>query len=256
MAVQAMGANALAMTAVADALPVSRPAKCIAFDTAATVDSFPVRTPAAQPSLFTADSGLRIVPTAKTPALQPRTPAVRRAPLDDTQATLDFLPPLKAAARTLKTDAEAVIYCDAAVAAPIHRFTAATLDGSMILLAFGVFLGIFQSLASPVSIDRNGLLLLGASFAMVAFFYGLLFAISGTVTPGMRWTNLRMISFDGFAPDPRARAVRLAGCWMSFLSGGLGLAWSLLDEEGLTWHDHISKTFPTIQESTSNVVRR
>ena len=27
--------------------------------------------------------------------------------------------------------------------------------------------------------------------------------------------------------------------------GGLGLVWALVDEENLTWHDHISKTFPT-----------
>jgi hypothetical protein len=24
------------------------------------------------------------------------------------------------------------------------------------------------------------------------------------------------------------------------------LVWALVDEESLTWHDHISKTFPTI----------
>ena len=28
---------------------------------------------------------------------------------------------------------------------------------------------------------------------------------------------------------------------------GLGLVWALVDEENLTWHDHISKTFPTTQ---------
>jgi hypothetical protein len=25
----------------------------------------------------------------------------------------------------------------------------------------------------------------------------------------------------------------------------LGIVWALLDEEHLTWHDHISKVFPT-----------
>ena len=30
-------------------------------------------------------------------------------------------------------------------------------------------------------------------------------------------------------------------------SAGLGLLWSLADEESLTWHDHMSKTFPTIR---------
>jgi hypothetical protein len=25
----------------------------------------------------------------------------------------------------------------------------------------------------------------------------------------------------------------------------LGMLWALVDEEALTWHDHMSKTFPT-----------
>jgi hypothetical protein len=32
---------------------------------------------------------------------------------------------------------------------------------------------------------------------------------------------------------------------LSLISAGLGLVWALVDEENLTWHDHISKTFPT-----------
>ncbi len=33
---------------------------------------------------------------------------------------------------------------------------------------------------------------------------------------------------------------------LSLFAGGIGLVWSLVDEDGLTWHDHISATFPTI----------
>jgi hypothetical protein len=32
------------------------------------------------------------------------------------------------------------------------------------------------------------------------------------------------------------------------------LFWALVDEENLTWHDHISKTFPTVRESDSVIV--
>jgi hypothetical protein len=38
---------------------------------------------------------------------------------------------------------------------------------------------------------------------------------------------------------------QLAGL-LSVVSAGLGLVWALVDEENLTWHDHISKTFPTV----------
>jgi len=62
---------------------------------------------------------------------------------------------------------------------------------------------------------------------------------------GARWTGLRFINFDGSPIDRRERAIRFAAACLSFFSAGLGVLWSLADEEGLTWHDHMSKTFPT-----------
>jgi hypothetical protein len=32
---------------------------------------------------------------------------------------------------------------------------------------------------------------------------------------------------------------------VSFIAAGIGLLWALVDEERLTWHDYMSKTFPT-----------
>jgi hypothetical protein len=36
----------------------------------------------------------------------------------------------------------------------------------------------------------------------------------------------------------------------------IGLLWSLVDEESLTWQDHISRTFPTPEESGKDTLRR
>lgn len=195
--------------------------------------------------------------TAVRPTLKPTAkPAVKRPSTEEeAQATLDFVSLSKPAGRTLKTNAEAVIYCDATVAAPVHRATAAALDGSMILIAFGMMLGTFLVIAHPGPLNKSALLITGGLLMVTALLYGLTFAIAGTVTPGLRWTNLRLINFDGFAPDWRSRALRLTGCWIGTLSGGLGLLWALVDEENLTWHDHISKSFPTLKESESVVVR-
>jgi hypothetical protein len=71
----------------------------------------------------------------------------------------------------------------------------------------------------------------------------------------MHWTDLQLITFDGFPVDARSRAARVASTWLSFCSGGLGLVWALADEETLTWQDHISKTFPTIRETSGSFVR-
>jgi uncharacterized RDD family membrane protein YckC/ribosomal protein L40E len=291
IAMEALGANALAPSAAADnraqRKTPAKPRRAIEtpMDAARTLDSLPPRraTSPAQPTLFGAEFQPKIIPfetlprtsaggsssAAPAPAMERRVdktspekpprakPSARRTPApDDSQATLDFLPPLKSTPRTLKTNADAVIYCDAEVAAPIHRATAAALDLAIILIGFGCVLAIFQAVAHPAGLDRKSLLLLGSMLAVCALFYGLLFAIAGTVTPGLRWTHLRLINFDGFPPDGRSRALRLAGCWIGALSGGLGIFWALLDEENLTWHDHMSKTFPTLRESESIVVRQ
>jgi hypothetical protein len=34
------------------------------------------------------------------------------------------------------------------------------------------------------------------------------------------------------------------------------LLWALADEEKLAWHDHMSKTFPTIEESNRSFFRK
>ena len=97
---------------------------------------------------------------------------------------------------------------------------------------------------------------MGAAFALVSMFYGLIWAIAGRETAGMRFTDLHLITFDGFPVDARGRALRFVTTWLSFCSGGLGLLWAVADEENLTWHDHISKTFPTVREEPRSFVRQ
>ena len=46
-------------------------------------------------------------------------------------------------------------------------------------------------------------------------------------------------------PTRTQRFYRTASGFLSLLAAGVGLLWGLVDEETLTWHDHISKTFPT-----------
>ncbi len=173
-----------------------------------------------------------------------------------TQSTIEFLPAALAAPRKLKTSVEAVIYCNEPVAAPLHRMLAGALDASMILLASGLFTIIYSLCGGVIRSDGRSLAMFAGAFGLIALFYGLLWAIWGRETPGMNWTHLRLINFDGFAPDGKSRALRMAGTWLSFCSGTIGLFWALVDEENLTWHDHMSKTFPTLKESNSSFFRQ
>ncbi len=198
--------------------------------------------------------GPRIVPipmltprSRGTERKTPRTPgsrmnAGRRA--DDSQQSLDFLNGAYEP-NPLGTEVEAVIYCDAPVALPVHRIMAAGADASMIAIAIGSFLMIFYLSGGQIVFTKQSLLLFAGVIAVVSILYRLLWCLGNGDTPGMQFAGLRLVNFDGRLPGRRQRIVRLAVSLLSIVSAGLGLVWALVDEESLTWHDHISKTFPS-----------
>jgi uncharacterized RDD family membrane protein YckC len=140
---------------------------------------------------------------------------------------------------------EAVIYCDAPVALPAHRGLAMALDTSMILIALGLFVITFQLAGGAIVLNGQTIPLFAGIAAVFGFFYHFLFCIANGDTPGMCWTGLQLLNFDGHRPDRDQRAYRLVAKCLSVLAAGLGLLWALVDEEKLTWHDHMSRTFPS-----------
>jgi len=183
-------------------------------------------------------------------------PPVRKSSVSVEQGALDFVPAAPLSQRVLKTDVPAQIYCEQTVATPMHRFIASSMDTAMILLGFGMFVVAAQFAGGNFGGGKLFWITMAASFVFISMFYGLIWAIAGRETAGMHWTDLQLITFDGFPVDGRARASRLASAWLSFGSGGLGLLWAIGDEENLTWHDHISKTFPTVREVPQSFVRQ
>jgi uncharacterized RDD family membrane protein YckC len=218
-----------------------------------------------QTELFEPGPNSKVIPIARyAPQLEPKPrtrqapakPPVRRSrPVPEGQGTLDFLPAMPAKPRELGSTVEAVIFCEFPVATSLHRAVAAALDWSMVLIAYGMFLVVVRALGCNLTLNKTNLLLFGAMFLMTGFAYGLCFALAGADTPGMVWTRLRMTTFDGFSPEMRHRIGRFAAACLSRCTL-LGLLWSLADEESLTWHDHMSGTFPTPQEAGSAVFQR
>lgn len=201
-----------------------------------------------------------LTPPAIERELQTHKPPMKRRPAppakDERQSDLDFLVPPPQGPRTLKTQVEAVIYCDADVATPRHRAIAAALDGGMIFTGFGLFLFTFHFMGGLFRLNRQTIPFFIGVFTTLAMFYAILWIWAGRETAGMRWTGLRLIDFDGFPANRHNRILRgLAAC-LSFCAGGIGLLWALVDEERLAWHDHMSKTFPTLQESNSTFSRK
>jgi uncharacterized RDD family membrane protein YckC len=210
-----------------------------------------------QPSLFRDTSGSpKVIPI---PTLAPLRVAGREAPptrraaprnaptrsrrVSDSQQALAFdEAPGQPAHLTQMDDG---IYCDAPVALPAHRMIAAAVDTSVVLLGLGVFIAIFFLAGGDMVLNRQTTPFLVGVAVVIGMFYRVLWSLANGDTPGMRFAGLRLVDFDGRRPDREQRSVRQVAGILSILSAGLGLVWALVDEESLTWHDHISKTFPT-----------
>jgi uncharacterized RDD family membrane protein YckC len=171
------------------------------------------------------------------------------------QGELEFLAPEPSKPRTLSTTVDARIFCDAIAATPLHRAVAAALDWSMVLIGYGLFLAVFYFCGGGFYLNRTNLLTFGAALVLLGCTNGLFWMIAGTESAGMRWTHLRVITFDGFPPDKRHRLMRFAGSCLSFFTV-VGALWALADEESLGWQDHISGTFPTVHDLESRIFRR
>ena len=74
--------------------------------------------------------------------------------------------------------------------------------------------------------------------------YEFLFMVYTGSTPGLRLARLGLVSFDGRPARRRVRRWRVLASYLSAFSLGLGYLWSILDEDGLCWHDRITRTFP------------
>lgn len=208
----------------------------------------PARPVTYQPSLFSSRELPRVVPFESiAPAVNPAalhhkplaSPRPRHRKIIPGQQSLAFSP-----ARSHRSS-EGVIGCDVPVAVPIHRALAAALDTSLVLIALAVFGLVFHLAGGQIVLNTKTVPMFLAVAAAVVLGYKLVWCLGGGDTPGMSWTRLTLVDFDGQRPDRKQRICRLTSGCLSVLAGAMGLIWALVDEETLTWHDHISRTFPT-----------
>jgi uncharacterized RDD family membrane protein YckC len=55
--------------------------------------------------------------------------------------------------------------------------------------------------------------------------------------------GLQVAGFSGETPTPRQYLLRAVGYLLSAGTCFLGFLWVLWDEDGLTWHDRLSRTY-------------
>jgi len=138
------------------------------------------------------------------------------------------------------------------VASIDDRRISGLIDAACLLFACGSFLALFGSLGGHFAMSKLNAAVYAASFAIVYLQYFALFTVFGGTTPGMMIRGLRVVDFSGEEPTPKQLLLRAAGYMLSAGTFFLGFLWVQWDEDELTWHDRISRTYLSSNERTAD----
>ena len=123
-----------------------------------------------------------------------------------------------------------------------RRVAAALMDGILV----ASFVAGFAALVFRLTAVQLPLSLVAASGGVLAVLlwaaYEFLFIVYTGSTPGLRVARLRLTGFDGSRLNRRRRRWRVLASLLSAFSAGLGYLWCFLDEDGLCWHDRITRS--------------
>jgi uncharacterized RDD family membrane protein YckC len=133
------------------------------------------------------------------------------------------------------------------------RQLAGIIDAACLLFAFGGFVALFGSLGGQLTLSKMNAAVYLTALSVVYFQYFALFTVFGATTPGMMFRGLQVMSFSGEPPTPRQMLLRSAGYMLSAGMCLIGFLWALWDEDQLTWHDRLSKTYLSSAQTYAEV---
>jgi uncharacterized RDD family membrane protein YckC len=170
---------------------------------------------------------------SKTPEVEPATPEWSSIRLDARSA------------EHIETDPSLVNYLDI----PLHvasmgdRLMAGLVDLSLAGLAFLVFVLVFVACTAHPPMGKPAIA--AASGTLVFFFllYQYLFFTYSEATPGMRYARIALCTFEDENPTRKQMQNRIGAIMLSACTLGMGFAWAFFDEDGLGWHDRLSRTY-------------
>jgi uncharacterized RDD family membrane protein YckC len=73
--------------------------------------------------------------------------------------------------------------------------------------------------------------------------YQLLFFTFSEATPGMRYARIALCTFADDNPTRSAMRRRILAGVLAACPLGIGFLWAWLDDDGLGWHDRISRMY-------------
>ncbi|HEY1897519.1 MAG TPA: RDD family protein [Terracidiphilus sp.] len=123
------------------------------------------------------------------------------------------------------------------------RLMAAAVDGALILASFvsAGFLVAHQFSHPPEG--KAGEIIGVVLLALIGLLYYAFFFAFPVCTPGMRYAGIGLCTFDDQSPTRAQLRRRLGAMALSLLPVGLGIAWSIFDDDHMSWHDRYSHTY-------------
>ncbi|MGA9465610.1 MAG: RDD family protein [Terracidiphilus sp.] len=123
------------------------------------------------------------------------------------------------------------------------RMMAATIDFALIVgMVCAGGLGIAGHMLHPPAM-KTAEMSAGFALLLVVVFYHAFFLLTAMATPGMMYARIALCTFDDEQPTRLQVRDRLGAMLVSLLPVGLGMAWSIFDEDRLSWHDRLSRTY-------------
>ena len=124
-----------------------------------------------------------------------------------------------------------------------RRMMATMVDAALIV---GLICGAIYLIASNVDqLPGKRVSEICGALALLGFaaLYEWFFLTFAKVTPGMRYAQLSLCTFDEEIPTREQIKRRLKAMLISVLPLGLGMLWSVFDDDQMSWHDRLSKTY-------------
>jgi len=134
------------------------------------------------------------------------------------------------------------------------RLMAAIVDGCIITAALLAFAAVFAftvgkldgpaaaSTANHINL-QTGAITAAVTFTVFTLLYQLLFFTLSEATPGMRYARIALCTFADDNPTRTAMRRRILATVLAACPLGIGFLWAWLDEDGLGWHDRISRMY-------------
>ncbi len=134
------------------------------------------------------------------------------------------------------------------------RAMSAIVDGCIVAAALLAFTAAFAitvgKLAGPATAASGSRITLqtaviagAATFIVFTLLYQFLFFTLSEATPGMRYARIAFCTFNDDNPTRAAMRRRIFATLLSACPLGIGFLWAWLDDEGLGWHDRISRMY-------------